>query len=471
MERITQIKRVRTALQGLLVFDDILKDYKIGTYYELLRAVTEPTFDMEKVYILYHSFYRALAGNNWVGYIIECLCTVQNKFTLRAARIGYDGLDPADMHDAARDLAVIQNLAQISPQDLLEVIKQRFSNEVKNPEVQTVFSDNLSPDNWPVWNWNIKLIDNDRVVDSGAEASKWLGQQKKNLIDSFIQEPDWKNNIINLVRFYNKVGCGIYGQYGAFKIHDSENRLEGIKHPDPIRLRNLVCQEREQAIVVDNTVSFLDGYPANNIILYGNRGTGKSSLVKALLNEYISRGLRLVQLKKSQIGFFPQLVRMLQEIPLKFIVFIDDLSFNDEEEDYKNLKSLLEGGIEARPDNVLIYATSNRRHLVKESFADRQADDVRFRDTMEEKLSLADRFGITVTFLSPDQETYLKIFEELATQNNLNIDRDELRQRALKWVMLHNGRSGRTAKQFIDHLRGTLSREKTGSKISAESAN
>jgi len=471
MEKITRIKRVRMALQGLLVFDDILKDYKIGTYCELLRAVTEPTFDMEKVYILYNNFYRALAGNNLVEYIIECLCSVRNEFTMRAARIGYNGFDYADLHDAARDLAVIQSLAQISPQDLLEVIEQRFNNESKNPEVQAIFNDDLSPENWPVWIWSFQLNDNARIVDSEAEASKWLKKQKKDLIDSFIQEPEWKKNINNLIGFYKKVGCGIYGKYGAFKIHDSENRLEGIKHPDPIRLKNLVCQEREQAIVVDNTVSFLDGYPANNIILYGNRGTGKSSLVKALLNEYISKGLRLIQLKKNQISFFPQLVEMLQEIPLKFIIFIDDLSFNDEEEDYKSLKSLLEGGIEARPDNVLVYATSNRRHLVKESFADRQADDVHSRDTMEEKLSLADRFGITVTFLSPDQETYLKIVEELAAQNNLIIDRNELRQRALKWVMLHNGRSGRTAKQFIDHLCGTLSREKTGSKISVGSAN
>jgi predicted AAA+ superfamily ATPase len=461
MEKITYLKRVSTALQGLLVFDDILRENKIKDFYKLLRTVTEPNFDMEKVYLAYHNFYRSLAGDNWVEYIIECLCTVQNEFTLRAARTGYNGFAPSNLQDVARDLAVIQSLAKISPQNLLEIIEQRFKNEVKIKEVHAIFHDSLSPENWPIWNWGFSLTDNDSIDYCRAEACKWLDKQRKNLIISFIQEPNWKNNIVNLVNFYYEIGCGIYGKYGAFKIHDSENKLVGIKNPDPIRLKNLICQEREQAIVLNNTINFLDGYPANNIILYGNRGTGKSSLVKALLNEYISKGLRLVQLKKNQISFFPQLIKILQEIPLKFIIFIDDLSFNDEEEDYKSLKSLLEGGVEARPDNVLIYATSNRRHLVKESFADRQSDDVHSRDTMEEKLSLADRFGITVTFLSPDQETYLKIVEELAVQNNLNIDRDELRQRALKWVMMHNGRSGRTAKQFIDHLSGTLNREKT----------
>jgi len=233
-------------------------------------------------------------------------------------------------------------------------------------------------------------------------------------------------------------------------------KLEGIENPDPIRISNLICQQREQSIVLRNTEIFLKGFPANNIILYGNRGTGKSSLVKALLNEYARQGLRLIEFKKAQMRYFAELVRELSRIPLKFLIFIDDLSFNEEEEDYRNIKSLLEGGVESRPQNVLIYATSNRKHLVKESFAERRGDDVHVRDNMEEKLSLADRFGITVTFLSPDQETYLKIVEELAFQESINLEKDKIRQKALQWVMMHNVRSGRTARQFIDHLRGEL---------------
>jgi predicted AAA+ superfamily ATPase len=196
--------------------------------------------------------------------------------------------------------------------------------------------------------------------------------------------------------------------------------------------------------------------PANNVILYGSRGTGKSSLVKALLNEYVDKGLRLVQLKKDQMKCYPELVRQLAAVPLKFIIFIDDLSFSGEEEDYKILKSLLEGGIEARPGNVLIYATSNRRHLIKESFADRRPDDVHAHDTMDEKLSLADRFGITVTFLSPDQKTYLQIVEGLCAQEGLRIDKTLLRQKALQWVMMNNTSSGRTARQFVDNLKAKL---------------
>jgi predicted AAA+ superfamily ATPase len=202
----------------------------------------------------------------------------------------------------------------------------------------------------------------------------------------------------------------LVGEFSAIYVFNfnekTDDRLEGIEKPDPITLSKLIAQEREQKIILDNTEYFLKGYPANNIILYGNRGTGKSSLVKALQNEYADRKLRIVQLKKSQIGFFPEFVRILDRLPFKFIIFIDDLSFDNMEQDYKNLKSLLEGGVEARPDNVIIYATSNRRHLVKETIDERSGEEVHVRDNIEEKLSLADRFGITVTFLSPDQVSY-----------------------------------------------------------------
>jgi hypothetical protein len=222
-----------------------------------------------------------------------------------------------------------------------------------------------------------------------------------------------------------------------------------------------MCQELLGFLnqVVHNTEKFLRGLPAVNILLYGARGTGKSSTVKALLHAYGSRGLRLIELPKKYLGDYQEILKILATRPQKFIIFIDDLSFEEDEVEYKELKGLLEGSLQVRPANVLVYATSNRRHLVKEFFADRAPNaggEVRLQDTVQEKLSLAERFGLTVIFPSPDQEQYLAIVGELARKAGLQIAPAELRRRALQWALYQNGTSGRTARQFVDYLRGEL---------------
>lgn len=455
MQKIAGIKRIKLSLSALIYFEDILRDEKVISYYQLLEKLTAPTLDCEGIYQHYQSFYKSMLGTNWVQYLVELLFKSKNEFALLASAKGSIDRDPLTLENASRDLSIIQNFAQITPEDILCLVEQRFDQEMSKEE-QEIFNENLSPENWPIWETRI-TSDKGQASDTDSySATEWLRAMRKSFFTRFVQEERWENNVALLMEYYQNAGCGIYAQYAAFNILEAGQGMEGIENTDPIRISNLICQEREQAVVLKNTEGFLQGYPANNIILYGNRGTGKSSLVKALLNEYAPRGLRLVQLKKNRIGAFPKLVGELSKVPLKFIVFIDDLSFNDEEEDYKNLKSLLEGGVESRPANVLVYATSNRKHLVRETFADRRGDDIHAHDNMEEKLSLADRFGITVTFLSPDQETFLKIVDGLAHQNNIPIDKDELRQKALKWVMMHNGRSGRTARQFIDHLTAEL---------------
>ncbi|MCL6635108.1 MAG: ATP-binding protein [Peptococcaceae bacterium] len=199
--------------------------------------------------------------------------------------------------------------------------------------------------------------------------------------------------------------------------------------------------------------------PANNVLLYGDRGTGKSSTVKALLNHYRDRGLRLVEVAKGDLNGFALIARQLRDRPQRFIIFVDDLSFEESEVAYKELKAVLEGGLESRPANVLIYATSNRRHLVREHFSDRAAPagpdgEVRGNDTVQEKLSLADRFGITVLFTSPDRALYLDIVRGLAKQRGISLAEGELERRALLWEAWHNGRSGRTARQFVDQISG-----------------
>jgi uncharacterized protein len=226
-------------------------------------------------------------------------------------------------------------------------------------------------------------------------------------------------------------------------------------------LQDLVSYDLERSEVINNTLQFLKGFPANNILLYGDRGTGKSSTVKAILNEYYNQGLRLIEVSKSHLIDFPEIIADLKERKQKFIIFVDDLSFDDNEQNHNSLKAVLEGGIESKPSNVLIYATSNRRHLIKEKFSDRVGfqsgnadDEVRSADTMQEKLSLSDRFGITVVFSSPNKDKYLEIVEGLAIKRGLAFDKESLKKEALKWELWYNGRSPRTARQFIDWLEG-----------------
>jgi predicted AAA+ superfamily ATPase len=273
------------------------------------------------------------------------------------------------------------------------------------------------------------------------------------------QEDSWPAVLEALELFWRRCGTGPFARYRAFRwIHDSQGgRLQPIAQPDPIRLDDLIGNDRERRLIVANTRHFLEGLPANNVLLYGDAGTGKSSLVKALLNEFSDQGLRLIEVAKENLGDFPYIAAQLRHRPHKFIIFVDDLSFEEQETQYKVLKAALEGTVEARPSNVLVYATSNRRHLVRESFTDRVTDgEIHVRDTQQEKISLADRFGLHLTFVSPGQEKYLQIVQGLAQRRGLSIDLDELKRRALQWAQWQRGWSGRTARQFVDHLTAEL---------------
>jgi len=226
---------------------------------------------------------------------------------------------------------------------------------------------------------------------------------------------------------------------------------------DPVSFDDLIGYEQQKQVVIQNTRQLVAGAPANNILLYGDRGTGKSSMVKATALMFAREGIRLIEVKKDRFRDIPALSEAIGSLPLKFIIFVDDLSFEEYETEYKYMKALLEGGVQSQPDNVVLYATSNRRHLVAEKFSD--VDDIHHRDTAEEKLSLSDRFGITLTFTAPSQQEYLRIVRALADKSGLDIDRSELERKALRWAMRGNGMSGRTARQFIRDLVGRLSQE------------
>lgn len=256
-----------------------------------------------------------------------------------------------------------------------------------------------------------------------------------------------------LAHWYRENGCGIFARYNAFVWRDGA--IRPVLHSDAIDLDDFTGYERQRSKVCENTLAFLDGKTCNNCLLYGDMGTGKSSTVKALANRYRTRGLRIVEIPKERLFEFPQLAEQLTRLPLKFIIYIDDLSFTRQDESYTALKAVLEGGLAARPDNALIYATSNRRHLVKERLSDRamEVDDINTHDNMQETLSLSDRFGLAVCFTAPTKKEFLEIVLAAAHQKNITqLTDDELCAGAERFALSRGGRSPRCAKQYIESL-------------------
>ena len=243
-------------------------------------------------------------------------------------------------------------------------------------------------------------------------------------------------------------GYGIFARYHVFTVE--EGQLAPVKHPDPQRLEELPGYEREREKVIANTRALLEGKPANNVLLYGAAGTGKSSAIKAIANAFADQGLRLVEVKKNQLYQIPDLMDALASNPLKFILFIDDLSFTANDDNFAALKAILEGSVGGRAGNIAVYATSNRRHLIKETLTDREGDDIHESDTRQELMSLSARFGLTITFGSPDRERYLHIVEELAKQYGVELDPRQLAVRSEAFAVRSGGRSARVAKQFIE---------------------
>lgn len=265
-------------------------------------------------------------------------------------------------------------------------------------------------------------------------------------------ERDFSAAYADRIHNLSKHGFGIYSSHHVFVVENG--RPVPVDHPDDISLSQLYGYERERGEVIDNTLALLGGRPANNVLLYGQCGTGKSSAVKAIANEFAKDGLRLIEIKKKQLHELPDIINVICRNPLKFIIFIDDLSFTEDDDDYAALKAILEGSVNSSAGNVAIYATSNRRHLVRETFSSRQGDEVHFNDTMQELLSLSDRFGLTVTFSKPSKDLYLEVVEQLANQYEIATPLEELFKQAEVFALSRGGRSPRTAKQFVKYVKG-----------------
>ena len=289
---------------------------------------------------------------------------------------------------------------------------------------------------------------NKRIRDRICELSEQLAKCRG--IDEFAD---------NVIGFYKSFGVGKLGLHKAFRIQhdDGGARIVPITNIAHVYLDDIVGYEKAKKQLTDNTEAFLKGRRANNCLLFGDAGTGKSSSIKAILNKYYEDGLRIIEVYKHQFKDINDVIAQIKNRNYKFILYMDDLSFEDFETEYKYLKAVIEGGLEKKPQNVLIYATSNRRHLIRENFSDRNDHngDVHKSDTVQEKLSLAARFGVTIYFGSPDKKQYEQIVRELAKRDDLDMDEDTLMLEANRWELSHGGFSGRTARQFVDHLLGT----------------
>ncbi len=262
----------------------------------------------------------------------------------------------------------------------------------------------------------------------------------------------------HVAQFYKEYGVGKFGLHKAFRV-EKENgaiKIEPITRIAHVYLEDLVGYESAKKKLVDNTEAFIEGRPCNNCLLFGDAGTGKSSSIKGLANRYFDRGLRIIEVFKHQLSDLPEIIATIKNRNYRFIIYMDDLSFEEYETEYKYLKAVIEGGLEKKPENVLIYATSNRRHIVREKFSDKEDrdDDLHTNDTVSEKLSLAYRFGVTIFFGRPDRKEFEEIVRTLAKRNDVGLDEKELLAEANKWELSHGGLSGRTAQQFVDMLLG-----------------
>jgi predicted AAA+ superfamily ATPase len=433
----------------MAIFGSVVADEAGTAYLALLAALADGRTDEARRHraLLFRLlaaeaelYPEELVGDAWQNHLLDRLIGDDNPFSLKAQRTTAAAIGQSLWGQTRVELATLRELYDRTDQPLADLALE---------------SDGV-PSSSTTWRGFEPLAQGAPLHTPNARAFK------RRLAES----ADWPALAEELADFYRAEGSGLFGRYRAFRWTrraqaGHAGHLEGIAHPDPIRLEELIGYDRERALLIENTEQFLDGYPANNVLLYGERGTGKSSTIKALLNAYADRGLRLIEVPKQLLGDFPYILAPLRGRRERFIMFVDDLSFDEHETIYRELKAVLEGSVEARPENLLVYATSNRRHLIVERFSDHDAPDdaeIHSMDTVQEKLSLSDRFGVRLLFIAPDQHRYLQIVRGLAEQRGLDIRQDELDRRALQWATWQNGRGGRTARQFVDHLTGQLAR-------------
>lgn len=410
----------RLNLASLAIYRNLLDDPVVSALSTWLdSSAVEDCNHIENASRYHHFCYQLLrTGQCWPCYLQSLILQDDNVFSQSAEN--RDVAEKGLMDLAARDLQLLQKVASL---DFAALAPQGADTLILN-----------------------------HLGCRGVQAGKSV----------FKDAANWSQEIDGLAEHYRSNSRGVMAGYKALR-WDTESGLEGISHPHQPRMQDLIGYDYQKEMLCQNTEQFISGRPANNVLLYGSSGTGKSTMIKALLHHYRHEPLRMVEVQRDSLKSLHRLAETLSSYRLRFIVFIDDLSFENYETEYKGLKAILEGSLQGQNGNILIYATSNRRHLVKEYFRDRDMldEEIHAYDTQQEKLSLADRFGLTLTFGTPNQEEYLAIVLGVAQREGLNIEPAVLRREALQFERARRGPSGRTAQQFINYMAGRAHRNRT----------
>lgn len=425
----------------LILYKDFSEDsilYRLGEIFQ--KYETEKSADAELVKELYTQINRLLVVatdygfnyNLWHNYLTFYLITNENPFSITCEKTG--AKDGSVNYFAKNDFKVFHRLFHFDfssiEQDLGIDCFQLISHyqAIGKPE----------------------LMYNKNVSEKVIALSQSLGNAK-----------DENEFFDHITQFYYQYGVGMFGLNKAFRIRETSAGgidFAAINNMEQVMLKDLIGYEIQKQKLVDNTKAFVEGRKANNVLLFGDSGTGKSTSIKAIVNEYYPQGLRMIEIYKHQFKDLSNIIARIKNRNYRFIIYMDDLSFEEFEVEYKFLKAVIEGGVETKPDNILIYATSNRRHLIKETWNDRNDmehdNGVHRSDTIEEKLSLVNRFGVTICYSKPNQKEYFHIVTELAHRQGIHMSDEELCREANKWELSHGGISGRTAQQFINYLEG-----------------
>ena len=403
---------IKFKLSSLTIFRGIMNRSVPRALYRLLCALSDCPDEFLRRYGEFYSLICERGCSDRLAYAMtEAALFDENCFTRAAAGGCIDKLPEELLRAVRRDCETILEAANLQSDELLRAYE---------------YYDRIAPvaDSLPRWQSG-ECAESFRLFDGSLE---------------------------RVAQWYRDNGCGMFARYKAFIWRDGD--IRPVLNCDPISTDDFTGYERQRRRVTENTRAFLDGKSCNNCLLFGDMGTGKSSTVKALANEFRRDGLRIVEMPKERLMDFPLLVDKIAHLPMKFIIFIDDLSFQHQDQSYTSLKAVLEGGLAARPDNALIYATSNRRHIVKERMSDRshEVDDVNTRDNMQETLSLSDRFGLAVCYTIPSKQEFLEIVRAMARQHGIEIGDDELCAGAERFALIRGGRSPRCAKQYVESL-------------------
>lgn len=430
---------MKTLLQKLILYRNNLIGSPLYKLSYIFSQYNDKTIDKEKtIDLIYTEIYKIIeldtkmkfTSNLWLSYIAYILATNENPFTLSVERAGI--VDDTLKTFVFNDYDIFIKLINYDFSSIEKELGINCFTQIKNYKISHV--NKTSSEH----NLSIRINELCEVIKDIKEA---------NLLYD------------NLIEFYKKYGVGDFGLYKAFRlsITKQSNLLVPIAITSNIMLTDLVGYEEQKKELIQNTESFINHKAANNVLLYGDAGTGKSSSIKSLLNMYYDRGLRMIEVYKQDYQYLPEIMSILKNRNYRFIIYFDDLSFEKNETEYKYLKAIIEGGLEVKPDNVLIYATSNRTHLLHETFSDRkevETDDVHITDTLTEQTSLSLRFGLTIGYFCLKRQDFLDMIVELASRHKelSYIDKNELIEKTIYWNRYHPDMSGRSAQQFVDYL-------------------